>query len=285
MATRVYVGDLGDNGNQQELEDVFKSFGPLKEVWIAKEPKGFAFVEFNYSEDAATAIKQLDGTSVCGCKVRVEMARDSRRGRGGSRGGRGFYPRSSYRHESPTSYGSRSRRDDRGPRGSSFRDRDVGYSDKDYSRSGGDYARVDSYIGSRRDVYTSPPSRDSYRTRSDYEGPRGADPYYETSTYRSGGGGGGGGSYTRSVNTYDNKSRDYSPTRRDDYSYGSGPRGYVGAAPSFRDEQHASYDYDKSYSRKDDYYGGGSMRNGDRTRYGRSPARSPRKSFRDRSPY
>ncbi|KAI6653162.1 Serine/arginine-rich splicing factor 3-like [Oopsacas minuta] len=294
MATRVYVGDLGDNGSQQELEDTFKQFGSLKEVWIAKDPKGFAFVEFNYAEDASTAIKQLDNTIVCGCKVRVEMARDSRRGRGG-RGGRGFYPRTSYRQSSPYSYGGRSRRDDRGPRGSSFRDRDVGYSDRDYRSGGGggggDYgSRGDTYIGSRRDVYTPPPSRgDMHRGRSDYEGPRGADPYYETSTYRSGGGSGGiGGSYGRSVGAYENRSREYSPPRggRDEYSYSSGPRGYVGAAPSFRDEQHSSYDYDRNYSRRDDYYGGGgSVRNGDRSRYGRSPMRSPKRSFRDRSPY
>ena len=272
MGTRVYVGDLGDSGNQQELEDAFNQFGGLKEVWIAKDPKGFAFVEFNYSEDATSAIKQLDGTIVCGCKVRVEMARDSRRGRGGR--SRGFYPRTPYRRNSPSPY-SRNRRDDRGPRGSSFRDRDVGYSDRDYSRSGGDHSKVDNYIGSRRDVYTPPPSRgDSYR-RSEYEGPRGADPYYETSTYRSS----GGSSYNRSFGGYENKLRDHSP-RRDDYSYGSGPRGYVGAAPSFRED--SGHDYDRGYGRND-YYGG--SRNGDKNRYGRSPMRSPKKSFRDRSPY
>ena len=262
------MGDLGDNGNQQELEDAFNQYGGLKEVWIAKDPKGFAFVEFNYPEDATSAIKQLDGTIVCGCKVRVEMARDSRRGRGGR--GRGFYPRTPYRRSSPSSY-TRSRRDDRGPRVSSFRDRDVGYSERDYSRSGGG----DNYIGSRRDVYTPPPSRDSYR-RSDYEGPRGSDPYYETSTFRSSGGGG----YGRSFSGYDTKARDYSP-RRDDYGSSSGPRGYVGAAPSFREDS----DYDRGYGRKDDYYGGGGARNGDKNRYGRSPMRSPKKSFRDRSPY
>ena len=274
MGTRVYVGDLGDNGSQQELEDAFSQYGGLKEVWIAKEPKGFAFVEFNYAEDATSAIKQLDGTIVCGCKVRVEMARDSRKPRGSR--GRGFYPRGPYRRNSPSPY-SRNRRDDRGPRVSSFRDRDVGYSERDYSRSGGDYSRGDNYIGSRRDAYTPPPSRgDTYR-RSEYEGPRGMDPYYETSAFRSGGSGG----YGRSFGGYENKARDYSPQRRDDYSYSSGPRGYVGAAPSFREE--SNYDYDRGYARKDDYYSGG--RNGDKGRYGRSPMRSPKKSFRDRSPY
>lgn len=281
MGTRVYVGDLGDHGNQRELEEVFSHFGSLKEVWIAKDPKGFAFVEFNYPEEANSAIKQLDGSTVCGCKVRVEMARDSRRGRGR---GRGMYMRGSnpYRRSSPSSY-SRDRRDDRGPRGPSFRDRDVGYYDKDYSRTSGD-----NYIGSRRDMYTPPPNRgDSYRGRSDYEGPRNTDPYYESSSYRSI----GGNSYgSRSASGYDAKSRDYSPgPGRRDMDYGSsGPRGYIGSAPSFRDDQYSSYDNDnRGYYRRDDYHGGLSTRNGDKARYGgRSPPmRSPRRSFRDRSPY
>lgn len=46
---KVYVGDLGSNAGKQEIEDAFGYYGPLRSVWVARNPPGFAFVEF---EDA-----------------------------------------------------------------------------------------------------------------------------------------------------------------------------------------------------------------------------------------
>jgi hypothetical protein len=46
---KVYVGDLGSNASKQEIEDSFGYYGPLRSVWVARNPPGFAFVEF---EDA-----------------------------------------------------------------------------------------------------------------------------------------------------------------------------------------------------------------------------------------
>lgn len=46
---KVYVGDLGSNASKQELEEAFGYYGPLRSVWVARNPPGFAFVEF---EDA-----------------------------------------------------------------------------------------------------------------------------------------------------------------------------------------------------------------------------------------
>ena len=43
---KVYVGNLGNNGDKYELEDSFSKYGPLKHVWMARNPPGFAFVEF-----------------------------------------------------------------------------------------------------------------------------------------------------------------------------------------------------------------------------------------------
>jgi len=91
IACKVYIGNLGNNASKYELEDAFSKYGPLKNVWVARNPPGFAFVEFEDPRDAEDSVRGLDGTRVCGNRVRVEMSsgqsRNSDRG-GGGRGGR-----------------------------------------------------------------------------------------------------------------------------------------------------------------------------------------------------
>uniref|UniRef100_G1QC37 RRM domain-containing protein n=1 Tax=Myotis lucifugus TaxID=59463 RepID=G1QC37_MYOLU len=99
---KVYVGNLGDNGDETELERAFGYYGPLKSVWVARKPPGFAFVEFEDPRDAADAVRELDGRTLCGCRVRVELSNGERRSR--NRGpppswDRG--PRDDYRRRSP----------------------------------------------------------------------------------------------------------------------------------------------------------------------------------------
>lgn len=80
--TRVYVGNLGNNGSRREIEREFQKYGPLRDVWVARNPPGFAFVLFEDSRDAEDAIHEMDGRYIGGEKIRCEMAR------GPSRGGR-----------------------------------------------------------------------------------------------------------------------------------------------------------------------------------------------------
>ena len=58
---KVYVGDLGYGCAKQELEEVFSKYGVLRNVWVARKPPGFAFVEFEDSRDAEDAVRALDG--------------------------------------------------------------------------------------------------------------------------------------------------------------------------------------------------------------------------------
>ncbi|KAF2883845.1 hypothetical protein ILUMI_22314 [Ignelater luminosus] len=88
--TKVYVGDLGNNASKQELEDAFGYYGPLRNVWVARNPPGFAFVEFEDPRDAEDAIRGLDGRTICGRRARVEMSN----GKAGSGRYRGPPPRS-----------------------------------------------------------------------------------------------------------------------------------------------------------------------------------------------
>ncbi|KAA0712846.1 Serine/arginine-rich splicing factor 3 [Triplophysa tibetana] len=78
---KVYVGNLGNSGNKNELERSFGYYGPLRSVWVARNPPGFAFVEFEDPRDASDAVRELDGRTVCGCRVRVEMSSGEKRSR------------------------------------------------------------------------------------------------------------------------------------------------------------------------------------------------------------
>jgi len=76
---KVYVGNLGDNGDEKELTKVFSKYGKLCSVWVAQRPAGFAFIEYEDNEDAEDAVRALDGREICGQRVRVEMRKKQRR--------------------------------------------------------------------------------------------------------------------------------------------------------------------------------------------------------------
>ncbi|KAH9394703.1 nucleic acid binding [Tyrophagus putrescentiae] len=82
---KVYVGNLQDNCLKSEVEGAFSKFGPLKNVWVARNPPGFAFVEFEDSRDAEDAVRALDGTRIGSSRVRVEMSHGRSRRRSSRR--------------------------------------------------------------------------------------------------------------------------------------------------------------------------------------------------------
>jgi len=61
---KVYVGDLSKDAEEKEIERAFGYYGRLKSVWVARNPPGFAFVEYEDPKDAEDAVRALDGTSV-----------------------------------------------------------------------------------------------------------------------------------------------------------------------------------------------------------------------------
>ena len=58
---KVYVGNLGSNAARGEIEESFSKYGTLRNVWVARNPPGFAFVEFEDPRDAEDAVRALDG--------------------------------------------------------------------------------------------------------------------------------------------------------------------------------------------------------------------------------
>jgi len=95
---KVYLGNLSDDCRDRDIEKFLKGYGRVRNIVI----KGnYGFAEFEDREDAKDAVKDLDGKSFMGGRIRVEHARDSRDSRGWSppRGRRGNPPgrRTGYR--------------------------------------------------------------------------------------------------------------------------------------------------------------------------------------------
>lgn len=124
---KVYIGDLGHGCPKNELEDKFSRYGTLKNVWVARRPAGFAFVEFDDPRDAEDAVRALDGTRINGRRVKVEMSSGrSRRDRSGPapRGRPSYDDYRPRRSPSPRRPRSRSRSPSPFRRGRSNRSRD-----------------------------------------------------------------------------------------------------------------------------------------------------------------
>nr|XP_006815701.1 PREDICTED: serine/arginine-rich splicing factor 7-like isoform X3 [Saccoglossus kowalevskii] len=136
---KVYVGDLGSGAAKHELERAFSHYGPLRNVWVARNPPGFAFVEFEDPRDASDSVRGLDGRVICGRRVRVEQS-----------SGKSRRPR--YRERGPPPPPRRSHYDDRDyDRRPSRRSPRRSYSRSPPPRrsSGGKYSRSRSRSGSR----------------------------------------------------------------------------------------------------------------------------------------
>ncbi|XP_055642172.1 RNA-binding protein Rsf1 [Toxorhynchites rutilus septentrionalis] len=183
--TRVYVGNLTDKVKKEDLEGEFTKYGKLNSVWVAFNPPGFAFIEFENKEEAESACDNLNGQDILGSKLRVEISKGRRNSRGGSRGFRG--PPGG-RSGSGGGFRSSSRGGFRD--GGGYRNGGSG-GFRGGSRSGG--SRFDSYGGSRSSGGSGGYSRDS--GRDSYGGGFGGGGY---GGGRSSGGGGGGRFRSRS---------------------------------------------------------------------------------------
>ena len=48
----VYVGNLDERATPRDIREEFDRYGRIRDVWIARNPPGFAFVEFEDDRDA-----------------------------------------------------------------------------------------------------------------------------------------------------------------------------------------------------------------------------------------
>jgi len=92
----IFVGNLDFNTSEDELRNLFGTYGQVDRVSIMTDrdtgrSRGFGFVEMANTEDGEKAIAALNGTQLGGRTLNVNEARPKvdRGGGGRDRGGRG----------------------------------------------------------------------------------------------------------------------------------------------------------------------------------------------------
>ena len=97
MGKKLYIGNLPYSATDNDLQQLFSQAGVVESAKVISDrdtgrSKGFGFVEMSTDQEAAEAIKKLDGATMDGRKIAVNEARpqaprDGGGGRGGSGGG------------------------------------------------------------------------------------------------------------------------------------------------------------------------------------------------------
>src|SRR5512133_1339394 len=94
--TKLFVGNLSFNTTENDLQDAFAAHGTVVETNLmidrmSGRPRGFGFVTMSSPEEAQKAIEALNGASLDGRAVTVNIARprEDRPPRSGGGGGGG----------------------------------------------------------------------------------------------------------------------------------------------------------------------------------------------------
>ena len=98
MSVRLYVGNLPFAAEQDEVRDLFAAHGEVVSVKLMMDretgrPRGFGFVEMGSEQEAQAAIGGLNGMSVGGRAIVVNVSKPKESG-GGFGGGYGEQRRS-----------------------------------------------------------------------------------------------------------------------------------------------------------------------------------------------
>jgi len=97
MSTKLYVGNIAFTTTEDQLRDAFSAHGVVVELTMMMDretgrPRGFGFVTMGSAEEAQAAIAALNGRSMDGRELTVNLARPrEERPSGGGGGGGGGY--------------------------------------------------------------------------------------------------------------------------------------------------------------------------------------------------
>ena len=98
MNTKLFVGNISFNTTENDLQDAFAAHGTVTEANLMVDrmsgrPRGFGFVTMSTPEEAQKAIQAMNGASLDGRNLTVNLARprEERSGGGEGGGGRGGY--------------------------------------------------------------------------------------------------------------------------------------------------------------------------------------------------
>ena len=102
MNRKIYVGNLSFSTTEDELRELFRTYGQVQSAAIVSDrmsgqSRGFGFVEMSTEDEARAAISVLDGRELGGRQLKVNEAKErTGGGAGGGGGGGGGYNRDRY---------------------------------------------------------------------------------------------------------------------------------------------------------------------------------------------
>ena len=84
MKNKIYVGNLNYSSTEEQLEQLFASYGSVVSAVIVTDKytdqsKGFGFIEMADEDAATAAISALNGTEFDNREIRVDHASDRKR--------------------------------------------------------------------------------------------------------------------------------------------------------------------------------------------------------------
>jgi cold-inducible RNA-binding protein len=88
MSNKLFVGNLSFNTTENDLQDTFAAHGTVTEANLMMDratgrPRGFGFVTMSSAEEAAKAVEALNGKSIDGRALTVNIARPREERSGG----------------------------------------------------------------------------------------------------------------------------------------------------------------------------------------------------------
>jgi RNA recognition motif-containing protein len=90
MSVKLFVGGLPFSTSSDRLREVFASVGSVESASVVTDrdtgrSRGFGFVEMSTAEEANNAVARLNGSTLDGRPITVEMAKPGGSGGGGPR--------------------------------------------------------------------------------------------------------------------------------------------------------------------------------------------------------
>jgi translation initiation factor 3 subunit G len=79
-AATIRVTNLSEDTKEQDLQDLFRNYGPISRIFLAKDKstqlsKGYAFITFLRREDAQRAMERLSGVGYDHLILHIEWAK------------------------------------------------------------------------------------------------------------------------------------------------------------------------------------------------------------------
>lgn len=90
MSKKLFVGGLAWATDDNGLREAFEPFGEVVEAKVIMDrdtgrSRGFGFVTYAEADSATNAVNEMNGASLDGRSIRVDLAIEKQRGGGGGR--------------------------------------------------------------------------------------------------------------------------------------------------------------------------------------------------------